>query len=108
MCSWRYLVTYEKPANLVHNAPIALGTWWGLFREWREQRDYRDRGTEGQKIRSVICLKAKNLNENLSKFANRKPDGQAVGYPSPTVDSARVAAPLISRCALFALFFDRL
>jgi hypothetical protein len=38
--------TYEKPVYLVHNAPIALRTSWGLFREQRERRDYRDNQCE--------------------------------------------------------------
>src|SRR5437763_11697511 len=85
-------------------------TWCTMHRlRWGVVGDFcgndGNKGTIGTKDPISYLFEKQELNEHLSKFANCDPNGQAVEYRFPTIDSASVTAPLISRCALFALFF---
>jgi len=65
-------------------------------------------GTIGTENQISYLFEKQELNENLSKFANRDADGQAVADPVPTIDCGRVSVSPIYRCALLALFFRQI
>jgi len=65
-------------------------------------------GTIGTENQISYLFEKQELNENLSKFANRDADGQAVADPVPTIDCGRVIVSLIYRCALFSRDFKEL